>query len=207
MGGSGNVVTDQMVEVAVDSGIALLDRPEGKEEEEDMVSIEVTEYSEVEELVVPRMQVLAQHSAKFFTTQTAGKGVLALAAAVLLYTLGLAVKRTQEKSNTPAAQRKRQVGKNKLLVDAINKSMPDKLTPAVFRSLCKKSGHTPVEVFRKYLWYLLQARKFDQSAVDDMITLKGVAEDAMRKLKVLHVNWQGGLQDAMSPLEGSYMST
>lgn len=35
-----------------------------------------------------------------------------------------------------------------------------------------KAGFSPTEVFRKYLWYLLRERKFDQTAVDDLICLK-----------------------------------
>lgn len=35
-----------------------------------------------------------------------------------------------------------------------------------------RTGFSPVELFRKYLWYLLRERSFDQEAVDDAIALK-----------------------------------
>ena len=31
-----------------------------------------------------------------------------------------------------------------------------------------------MEIFRKYLWYLLRERKFDQEAADDLVYLKSV---------------------------------
>lgn len=34
------------------------------------------------------------------------------------------------------------------------------------------TGFTPVEVFRKYLWFMLRERKFDVAAVEDMVLLK-----------------------------------
>jgi hypothetical protein len=36
------------------------------------------------------------------------------------------------------------------------------------------TGFSPVEVFRKYLWFLLRERKFDAAAVEDMVLLKSV---------------------------------
>lgn len=39
--------------------------------------------------------------------------------------------------------------------------------------LQRASGFTPVEVFRKYLWFVLRERKFDLDAVADMVALKG----------------------------------
>ena len=40
------------------------------------------------------------------------------------------------------------------------------------RQVRRQTGFDGVQVFRKYLWFLLRERKFDQSAVDDMILLK-----------------------------------
>ena len=42
------------------------------------------------------------------------------------------------------------------------------------RKLCSQTGFKPVEIFRKYLWYLLRERKFDQEAADDLVYLKSV---------------------------------
>ena len=35
-----------------------------------------------------------------------------------------------------------------------------------------KTGFNAVEIFRKYLWYLLRERKFDTEAVSDVVQLK-----------------------------------
>ena len=34
------------------------------------------------------------------------------------------------------------------------------------------AGFTSVEVFRKYLWFLLRERQFDEGALDDLVALK-----------------------------------
>ncbi len=44
----------------------------------------------------------------------------------------------------------------------------------VTRSLQSKTGFKGGELFRKYLWYLLRERKFDQEAVNDVVYLKSV---------------------------------
>ena len=47
--------------------------------------------------------------------------------------------------------------------------------PLCYHSLQKLRGSTgfsPVEVFRKYLWFLLRERQFDVAAVEDMVLLK-----------------------------------
>ena len=49
-----------------------------------------------------------------------------------------------------------------------------------------RTGFSPVEIFRKYMWYLLRERKFDQEAVADMIHLKhalGLRDDQV------NLNW------------------
>ena len=53
----------------------------------------------------------------------------------------------------------------------------------VTRSLQSKTGFKGGEIFRKYLWYLLRERKFDQEAVNDVVYLKSVLnlnEDQVR---------------------------
>ena len=39
------------------------------------------------------------------------------------------------------------------------------------RGLRLKTGFTATEIFRKYLWYLLRERKFDEDAVADLSAL------------------------------------
>jgi hypothetical protein len=48
------------------------------------------------------------------------------------------------------------------------------LRPGVLRGLKMKTGFNDVELFRKYLWYLLRERQFDASAVDDLVYLRTV---------------------------------
>lgn len=40
------------------------------------------------------------------------------------------------------------------------------------QKLQRASGFSPVEMFRKYLWYLLRERKFDLGAVEDLVAIK-----------------------------------
>lgn len=57
----------------------------------------------------------------------------------------------------------------------LNKFLPDKrekLSSGTVRGIQRSTGFTSIEVFRKYLWYLLRERKFDQAAVDDMVAIK-----------------------------------
>ena len=42
----------------------------------------------------------------------------------------------------------------------------------VVRGLKMKSGFSSTEIFRKYLWYLLRERKFDEDAVADLAALR-----------------------------------
>eukprot|EP00198_Chlamydomonas_reinhardtii_P005783 XP_001695119.1 predicted protein [Chlamydomonas reinhardtii] len=108
-------------------------------------------------------QSAARNTQSFLTTTLPGKLVLGAVAAALLGSIGLAVYRTYEKANTARAKRMRQ-------------------------RLQRASGFTAVEVFRKYLWYLLRERKFDQGAVEDLVALKtglgltdGDAGEALRE--------------------------
>jgi len=56
-------------------------------------------------------------------------------------------------------------------------TLPPSPAPSLPPSLQKlrgSTGFTPVEVFRKYLWFLLRERQFDTAAVEDMVLLKTV---------------------------------
>ena len=47
-----------------------------------------------------------------------------------------------------------------------------------------RTGFSPTEAFRKYLWFALRERKFDQDAVDDLVQLK-----AALRLQDSEVGW------------------
>lgn len=61
------------------------------------------------------------------------------------------------------------------VIDALSQYLPANragLNASAMRGLRRRTGFKPVEIFRKYLWYLLRERKFDQEAVDDVFALK-----------------------------------
>lgn len=51
---------------------------------------------------------------------------------------------------------------------------PEMHLAGVVRGLRMKTGFTATEIFRKYLWYLLRERKFDEDAVADLSALRSV---------------------------------
>ena len=68
-----------------------------------------------------------------------------------------------------------QIDRNKNLAAELNKYLPDKrdkLNAGTINGIKRSTGFSNVEIFRKYLWYLLRERTFDQAAVDDMVALK-----------------------------------
>ncbi|KAG2491532.1 hypothetical protein HYH03_010104 [Edaphochlamys debaryana] len=115
----------------------------------------------------------------FVSNTWQGKLLLGGIAAVALGTLGLAAYRVWERANTAKAKRLRQIDRNRDLIEGLNKHLMAAgggnragLTASECKRLTRASGFTPVEVFRKYLWYLLRERRFDQGAVDDLVALK-----------------------------------
>lgn len=90
-------------------------------------------------------------------------------------TFVIALGRTVLKGFSSQGKRTRTVNKNKTVVDEISKFLPSNragLTGSVIGGIRFRTGFSPVELFRKYLWFLLRERKFDQEAVDDLIALK-----------------------------------
>jgi hypothetical protein len=90
-------------------------------------------------------------------------------------TFVIALGRTIFKRFTGQGKRTRTVNKNKAVVDEFSKFLPSNragLTGSVIGGIRFRTGFSPVELFRKYLWFLLRERKFDQEAVDDLIALK-----------------------------------
>ncbi|GIL61657.1 hypothetical protein Vafri_16054, partial [Volvox africanus] len=131
----------------------------------------------VEQVVEPlTFQSVAARSQAFLTTTLPGKLFLGGLAAAFVGSLLLATYRAWQKANTIRAKRMRQIDRNRELVEGINKYLlagnRAGLTPGVMRKLQRSSGFSPVEVFRKYLWYLLRERKFDQGAVEDVVAIK-----------------------------------
>ncbi|KAG2451022.1 hypothetical protein HYH02_004292 [Chlamydomonas schloesseri] len=141
------------------------------------VVVTEVEEMEVEQVIEPlTFQSAARNTQAFLTTTLPGKLVLGALGAALLGSLGLAVHRAYEKANTARAKRMRQIDRNRDLIEGLNKFLlagnRAGLTPGELRKLQRASGFTAVEVFRKYLWYLLRERKFDQGAVEDLVAIK-----------------------------------
>jgi len=47
------------------------------------------------------------------------------------------------------------------------------------------SGFSNVEIFRKYLWFMLRERAFDEEALADLVALKaalGLTDEQVRRL-------------------------
>ena len=62
-----------------------------------------------------------------------------------------------------------------------------------------KTGFTATEIFRKYLWYLLRERRFDEDAVADLSALRSVL--AMRDEEVSPLSRHRDSRHDMSPPE------
>ena len=63
-----------------------------------------------------------------------------------------------------------------------------------------------MEIFRKYLWYLLRERKFDQEAADDLVYLKSVLNLSDDQVHVFSVQSIIGA-DVSSAYDRTYCST
>lgn len=163
---------------------SIVEEEAGQEEEEDQQQVEEEEYvsvevtTEVEETVVVQNQSLVQQAGSYLTVTNAGRAISFVGAGLLVATLVIAVQRVYERANTATAKRMKLVDRNKKLVSELGKYLPNnhaKLNSEVIKGLKSSTGFTPVEIFRKYLWFLLRERKFDQAAVDDMVALKVAA--------------------------------
>ncbi|KAI8469776.1 MAG: hypothetical protein J3K34DRAFT_469711 [Monoraphidium minutum] len=135
------------------------------------------EYEEIEvEEPIRGISDYASDARALLTAPATRKGLAFGAAAFLGATFAVALYRVYLRSSTVEAQRRRTVDRNKQLVQGLSQFLPSKreeLTPAVAKRLQRASGFTPVEAFRKYLWFVLRERKFDVDAVADMVALKG----------------------------------
>ncbi|BDA47494.1 hypothetical protein COCOBI_10-3420 [Coccomyxa sp. Obi] len=87
----------------------------------------------------------------------------------------LSVVRVLRRYNSPRSKRTRTVNLNKVVVESLDVYLPSNraaLNAGVVRGLKMKSGFSSTEIFRKYLWYLLRERKFDEDAVADLAALR-----------------------------------
>ncbi|KAK9841995.1 hypothetical protein WJX81_003170 [Elliptochloris bilobata] len=112
---------------------------------------------------------------RYFAENRWARGAAFGTGAFFVITLAIALFRVAVRHNSPTAKRRRTVEQNKAVVEALDEYLPsrrDQLSPGILHGLRSRSGFTAVEVFRKYLWYLLRERKFDEDAVQDLAALK-----------------------------------
>jgi hypothetical protein len=87
--------------------------------------------------------------------------------------------------NSSRSKRRRLVGKNAVLVEALSKFLPHRrsqLTEGAVRALSLRTGFSRDAVFRKFTRFILNERPFDQAAVDDVLALRaacGLPDEAV----------------------------
>eukprot|EP00889_Picochlorum_renovo_P008922 jgi/Picre1/35952/NNA_003409.t1 len=104
----------------------------------------------------------------------AGYSIIGIAG-FLGITFVIAVVKTAAKGFGKKGRRTKTVNKNKLVIQELNKFLPEdreNLKGNSITGIRLRTGFTPTEIFRKYLWYLLRERKFDNDALADVIELK-----------------------------------
>eukprot|EP01025_Chloroclados_australasicus_P046564 TRINITY_DN5133_c1_g1_i6.p1 TRINITY_DN5133_c1_g1~~TRINITY_DN5133_c1_g1_i6.p1 ORF type:complete len:379 (-),score=31.16 TRINITY_DN5133_c1_g1_i6:212-1348(-) len=102
-------------------------------------------------------------------------GLLFGVSALLGATFLVSIFRYYTNYNKSESKARRKMLKNKLLVEELSNLLPTKrpeLTAGKLRTLAFRTGFSATEMFRKWLWYVLRERKFDQEALDDLIYLK-----------------------------------
>ena len=114
------------------------------------------------------------------------KGALWTGGLFLAATLAFSVYKVYLRFNSQRSKRKRQVGKNVVVVEALAKYLPAQrslLTPGVVKSLCARTGFSADSVFRKQLRYMLNERPFDGEAAADVVALRaacGLSDEQVR---------------------------
>lgn len=158
--------------------------PVDEEEDDEEVEVEVEEvieevYEEEEDVIVdrPMQSVLT-------TVQTVAPGLwdkpvvrnsVYTVGAVLAGTFLYSVVQVVKKYTSKRSKRKRTVGKNMMVIEALNEYLPAaraKLDKGAVGTIRRVTGFKNEVIFRKYLRYLLDQRIFDQDAVADVVQLK-----------------------------------
>lgn len=104
--------------------------------------------------------------------------LVVLPLAYLGITFVIACFRTYKRYTSPKGQRKRQVGKNAFLCEALEEYFPakrDELDSKKLEKLASKCNFTMAEVLRKYIRYVLNERPFTPETVADLLHLRKVS--------------------------------
>ena len=107
------------------------------------------------------------------------RNVLALASMYFVGTFLYSTLKVVRKMVSPRAKKKRQVNKNLTVIETLNEFLPGNREGLSSTTLEKVRYVTTFSydlIFRKYLRYLLNERKFDAEAVSDLLHLKAVCQ-------------------------------
>lgn len=84
-----------------------------------------------------------------------------------------------KKNTGPKARRRRQVGKNQQLNEALDEFFPEKrnqLTPRALKGISQQTSFGPPEILRKYIRYVLNEKPFTPETVANLLRLRAAAE-------------------------------
>lgn len=153
----------------------------GRDDMNDVDPLHEMHASEVPEVAKLRQEdpqksvgVVAKGKSLIEANPVAGYSLL-VTAGFLSITFAIAVIKSAAKGFTKQGKRTRTVQKNKLVIDELNKYLPEnreQLQGSSITGIRLRTGFSQIEIFRKYLWYLLRERKFDHDALADLVELK-----------------------------------
>ena len=162
---------------------------------EDALAGRKSQKEKVEELIQGGpawAQTGAGAASAVWTAQPIVRGVGYLLGLYLVYTLWVAAKRVWAGLNSPQAQRKRYIRKNQRVLETLHPFLPhtrDALTWQTVSKIRSGTGFSSMEIFRKYLLFALEQRKFDVDTVADIVKLRevcniedGEVQEAMLKI-------------------------
>ena len=121
--------------------------------------------------------------------QPAVRNVLGLVSLYFVATFAWSVFKTVRKMVSPRAKKRRQVNKNLTVIETLNEYLPHNrqaLTTSVLEKIRYVTTFSYDLIFRKYLRYLLNERKFDTEAVSDLLLLKATCQLTDGQLKDIY---------------------
>uniref|UniRef100_A0A7S0V9P8 Armadillo-like repeats domain-containing protein n=1 Tax=Polytomella parva TaxID=51329 RepID=A0A7S0V9P8_9CHLO len=135
---------------------------------------ESAEEEEIEEDERPFLQRLLNPVSED-RSWSAGRFLLSGGCLLLFSTLMIAARRVHRSVSSPGSKRRRLVNDNARLIESLGKYLPGHrggLTRGVAQGIQRSCHCTAVEAFRKYLWFVLRERPFDENALLDLAKIK-----------------------------------
>jgi hypothetical protein len=153
-----------------------VDKAGAEEDEEEEVEISWIQ-EKAEDLVVATGQALDKVPGPR-VAETRMPWLVAVPLAYLGITFVLSIVKTYKKYTSPKGQRKRQIGKNAFLCEALEEYFPSKrseLDSSKLQKLASQCNFSTDEVLRKYIRYVLNERPFTPDTVADLLHLRKVS--------------------------------